>query len=196
MSKSIEKVVAITGLPGLFILESSKSNGLIVADMDTGKKQFIPIRKHQFSPLQSIAIYTYTDSLAIEEIFKNLISLEAEHNFAELVKADNKALAAFFRLTVPEYDEDRVYPSDMKKVLKWFDFLKQRGYFIPDEVVEEKTKPAAKKKTDKAEKAENSEKVEKPAKTVKSEKSDQVKKAEKIVKKTKTTKEPKVEDKE
>jgi len=137
MENYLENIVSVSGLPGLFLMEASRSNGLIVKNMDSGMKQFVSVRKHQFTPLRSIAIYTYGDSTPIEELFAKMTELKADHNVPEILKGDNKMLADYFRLVLPDYDEDRVYPSDMKKVLKWFDFLDKRDYFNQAAVVAE-----------------------------------------------------------
>ena len=139
MDKNIENIVSVSSLPGLYYLESSRSNGLIIKDMDSGVKQFVSVRKHQFTPLRSIAIYTYGDSTPIEDIFKTMVEIKQDHNIAELLKASNSDLANYFRIVLPEYDEDRVYPSDMKKVLKWFDFLDKRDFFSMNAETNEKS---------------------------------------------------------
>jgi len=129
MENYLENIVAVSGLPGLYLMEGSRSNGLILKNMDTGMKQFVSVRKHQFTPLRSIAIYTYGDSTPIEELFTRITELKPDHDVTEILKSDNRTLASYFRLVLPDYDEDRVYPGDMKKVLKWFDFLDKRDYF-------------------------------------------------------------------
>ena len=139
MDKNIENIVSVSNLPGLYYLESSRSNGLIIKDMDSGVKQFVSVRKHQFTPLRSIAIYTYSDSTPIEDIFKTMVEIKQDHNISELLKASNNDLANYFRIVLPEYDEDRVYPSDMKKVLKWFDFLDKRDFFSMNAETNEKS---------------------------------------------------------
>ncbi|MCO6461550.1 MAG: hypothetical protein J5I59_09110 [Saprospiraceae bacterium] len=115
-------------------MEGNRSNGLILKDMDTGNKQFFSVRKHQFTPLRSIAIYTYEDSTPIDVIFDKMMSLKDEYDIPQILKADNKSIADFFRMVLPDYDEDRVYPSDMKKVLKWFNFLESRNVIVKKEV--------------------------------------------------------------
>lgn len=129
MENYLENIVSVSGLPGLFLMEASRSNGLIVKNMDSGVKQFVSVRKHQFTPLRSIAIYTYSDSTPIEELFAKMTELKSDNDVQAILKSDNKVLADYFRQVLPDYDEDRVYPSDMKKVLKWFAFLDQRNYF-------------------------------------------------------------------
>ena len=139
MDNNIENIVSVSGLPGLYILESSRSNGLIIKDIDNGNKQFVSVRKHQFTPLRSIAIYTYTDSTPIEEIFKKMTEVKSDHNLAAYLKGSNADLANYFRIILPEYDEDRVYPGDMKKVLKWYDFLDKRNFFVADDKAKDKS---------------------------------------------------------
>lgn len=127
MANYLDNIVAVSGLPGLFYMDGSRSNGLILKDIDSGVKQFVSARKHQFTPLRSIAIYTYSDSTPIEEVFEAIVHLKGEMNIPEILKSDNKTLASNFRKILPDYDEDRVYPSDMKKVFKWFEFLDARS---------------------------------------------------------------------
>ena len=66
MSK--KELIAISGVPGLYKMVGNRSNGLIVEDLDTGKRKFVSMRKHQFSPLETIAIFTYTDSIPLIEV--------------------------------------------------------------------------------------------------------------------------------
>ncbi|HQU95256.1 MAG TPA: DUF5606 domain-containing protein [Saprospiraceae bacterium] len=130
MENYLDNIVAVSGVPGLMFMETNRSNGLILKDMDSGKKQFYSVRKHQFTPLRSIAIYTYDDSTPIDVIFEKLNSLKTDNNISDILKSDNRTIANFFRNVLPDYDEDRVYPSDMKKVLKWFDFLDKRNVIV------------------------------------------------------------------
>ena len=67
MANYLDNIVAVSGLPRLYYMDGSRSNGLILKDMDNGTRQFVSARKHQFTPLRSIAIYTYSDSTPIED---------------------------------------------------------------------------------------------------------------------------------
>ena len=122
--KDIDKIVSVSGLPGLYLLESSRNNGLVISNLETGEKQFVSIRKHQFSPLKSLAIYTYMDSTPIEEIFNSLKTIDSEFPVSEIIQQNDQAIKNYFRKVLPEYDEDRVSAKDMKKVLKWYEYLK------------------------------------------------------------------------
>ncbi|HMY83805.1 MAG TPA: DUF5606 domain-containing protein [Saprospiraceae bacterium] len=135
MANYLDNIVAVSGLPRLYYMDGSRSNGLILKDMDNGTRQFVSARKHQFTPLRSIAIYTYSDSTPIEEVFKAISLLKGELKISEILKSDNKTLAVNFRKILPDYDEDRVYPGDMKKVFKWFEFLDARNIITADSEV-------------------------------------------------------------
>lgn len=125
MSKTLENLLAISGMPGLYRMKTNRSNGLIVEDLDEGKSQFVSMRKHQFTPLESVAIFTFTDSVELEKVFKTMADKEAELPPVD-VKSSNGDLFGYFGEIVPEYDTDRVYPNDIRKVIKWYSFLKDR----------------------------------------------------------------------
>ena len=76
---NLEKYIAVSGLPGIFELVTTRSNGLVVADMDSGKTRFCTMRKHQFTPLGSVAIYTYGDAVEIANIFSTMHAQQSEN---------------------------------------------------------------------------------------------------------------------
>ena len=69
----LENILSVTGMPGLYRLITTRSNGIVIEDLDTGKKSFVSMRKHQFTPVESIGIYTYTD---VEDIVEGMASLK------------------------------------------------------------------------------------------------------------------------
>lgn len=139
---NLEKLVAVSGLSGLFRMAANRNNGLIIEDLDSGKKKFVPSRKHQFTPLESIAIYTDTDSKAIGSVFQSMLD-QYEDNPPVAISADVGDIKEYFTDILPDYDRDRVHLSDMKKVIKWFNFLyerdllKEKEVIVEDAVVEE-----------------------------------------------------------
>lgn len=157
------KVIAVTGLPGLFELLSSKSDGAIVRALGDKATSFVSSRIHNFSHLESIEVYTVRDNVNLVEILKAM-----ETSTEKLPdEKDNAALKAYFSKVYPDLDFDRVYSSDLKKMVKWFSVLKANNIEIklseveeeaPEEevaeVVAEEATPAPKKKAAKAEKAE------------------------------------------
>ena len=122
---NLKNILAVSGLPGLFKLASSRPNGLVVSDIDSGKTRFCSVRKHQFTPLETVAIYTHEDTTPLTEIFE-IMKTQMESNPVISAKAPSDEMMDYFLSILPNYDEDRVYPSDVKKVIKWFNFLKDR----------------------------------------------------------------------
>ena len=145
------KLVAVTGLPGLFELISSRGDGAVVRSLDENKTQFISSRVHNFSHLESIEVYTQRDNVNLVDVFKIM-----EKDGGSLPDAkDNDAVKKYFEKVYPEMDFERVYSSDMKKMVKWFESLKKHNVEIKlselpeeaEETVEEvKEEPVAEEK--------------------------------------------------
>ncbi len=112
--------MAVSGLSGLFEMVTSKNDGAIAKSLETGATQFVSSRVHQFSHLESIEVYTTHDNVFLAEVFlamgKSKEALPSEK--------DPKAVTAYFKKVFPKMDFERVYPSDMKKMVKWFSQLK------------------------------------------------------------------------
>ena len=112
----------------------NRKNGLLVQDLDKGTSRFCSVRKHQFTPLETCSIYTDQDTTALKDIFVTMESIPPID-----IKSKSEDLHAYFRKVLPEYDEDRVYISDIKKVIKWYTFLKERNLLVAEEPKEEVT---------------------------------------------------------
>lgn len=132
----IKNIVAISGLPGLFKIISTKSNGLLVADPDTGRSRFCSVRQHQFTPMETVAIYTDSDTIEIAKVFQNMLDKQPELP-VPAPTASHPELQKYFAVIIPDYDRDRVFHSDMKKVIKWFNYLNERGYLTAEPEPEE-----------------------------------------------------------
>ena len=116
------KIVSVTGLGGLYELLSSKSDGAVVRSLEDNSTKFVSTRLHNFSHLESIEIFTVKENTNLSELF------EAMQNSAEKIpetKADNKVLKAYFEKVYPDLDFERVYASDMKKMIKWLHILEK-----------------------------------------------------------------------
>ena len=137
---NLTNLIAVSGLPGLFRLVTTRNNGLVVADLEKGKSQFCSVRKHQFTPLESISIYTTDDreSVELSEIFTTMRAQLAD-NPPVASKATSADLRTYFESILPNHDTDKVYISDIKKIIKWFNFLLERDLFVEkvEEVEEE-----------------------------------------------------------
>lgn len=127
----LSKILSVSGLPGLFKMIGNRSNGLIVEDLDTGKGRFCSARKHQFTPLESIAIFTIEDTVSLKEVFEKLKKKDPAQ--IPVSKESDADVKAYFKELLPEYDEDRVYVKDMKKILKWFVFLNEKSLLNSEE---------------------------------------------------------------
>jgi len=120
------KLVAVSGLSGLFELISSKNDGAIVRSLNDKTTKFASSRIHQFSHLESIEIYTIRENVNLAEVFK---VMKADATPLPDVK-DDKAIRAYFQKVYADMDFDRVYISDMKKIVKWFDLLQKNDIEI------------------------------------------------------------------
>ena len=114
------QLVAVSGLPGLFELVSSKADGGIVRSLEDSSTRFVSARVHQFSHLESIEVYTIRENVNLVEVFKAMekasIALPAEKDAA--------AVKNYFKQVFPDMDFERVYDSDRRKMVKWFTQLK------------------------------------------------------------------------
>jgi hypothetical protein len=113
------RIVAVTGLPGLYELVSSKTDGALVRSLDDKSTKFISSRIHNLSHLESIEIYTVRDNVNLVEVFQAMQQSKAKLPDVK----DNKALKAYFEKVYPDMDLERVYTSDMKKMVKWYEVL-------------------------------------------------------------------------
>lgn len=180
------KIIAITGLPGLFELMSSKSDGAIVRSLDDKSSRFVSSRVHNFSHLESIEVFTTGENVNLSEVFQAMEKSDAKIPDGK----DAKEIKAYFEKVYGDLDFDRVYNSDMKKMVKWYNSLKENEVEIKlrnyeeDEPVEEqaveekkaekteeeKPKKTASKKKETAEAAPAEESEEKPKKAAKKKK--------------------------
>ncbi len=126
----LKDFVAVSGLPGLYKMVTSRTNGLVVEDIDTGKTKFVSVRKHQFTPLETVAIYTDVDACEMKEVFKKIRTSDVT---IPPLSSTPKELFKYFAQILPDYDRDQVMISDVKKVLKWYKFLNERNLLDSDE---------------------------------------------------------------
>jgi hypothetical protein len=161
------KIVAVTGLPGLFELVSSKSDGAIVRSLEDKSTKFVSSRVHNFSHLESIEVYTVRDNVNLVDIF-TAMDTSGEKLPDE---KDNAAVKKYFEKVYTDLDFDRVYSSDMKKMVKWFGVLKSNNVEIklreaaPEEELVEEAAPVVEAKAPaKEEKAKTAAKETKEAK--------------------------------
>ena len=120
------KLVAVTGLPGLFELINSKTDGAIVRSLDDNSTKFVSSRIHNFSHLESIEIYTVRDNVNLVDVLNAMAA--ADGTLPD--EKDAAAIKKYFEKVYPDMDFDRVYASDMKKMVKWYAVLKKNNVEI------------------------------------------------------------------
>ena len=125
---TLEDLIAVSGMSGLYKVAASRNNGLIIEDIDTGKSKFVSMRKHQFTPLGTVAIYTELDAVELKLVFDKMAELEPDMP-PPATNLPSNQLFEYFANVLPEYDRDRVMASDVKKVIKWYQFLKSRSLY-------------------------------------------------------------------
>ncbi len=122
---TLDKILAISGKPGLYELKAQTRGGFLAESILDGKRLSVNVR-HNVSVLSEIAIYTFSEEVPLREVFEK-IKLK-ENGEATISHKESKAnLEAFFSEILPEYDEERVYPSDIKKVIQWYNLLQSKG---------------------------------------------------------------------
>ncbi|MGG9964275.1 DUF5606 family protein [Ferruginibacter sp. SUN106] len=113
------KLASVTGMSGLFELLSSKADGAVVRSLEDNTTKFVSSRIHNFSHLESIEVFTVKDNVNLSEVF-----LAMKASTEKLPDAnDAKAVKAYFGKVFPDMDFSRVYASDTKKMVKWFEVL-------------------------------------------------------------------------
>ena len=127
------KIIAITGMPGLYEMMNSKGDGAIVRSLDDQSTKFVSGRVHQFTHLESIEVYTQRENVNLVDVLNAM----KDSNEKLPDEKDGKALEAYFKKVYPELDFDRVYASDMRKMVKWFNALSKNKVEIKLTEVEE-----------------------------------------------------------
>lgn len=152
---NLEKILSISGKPGLYVLKVQTRTGFVAESLLDGKKVTVSL-KSNVSLLSEISIYTYEGEKPLSEIMQNIANKESKGQTISH-KEDNATLLSYFREVLSDYDEERVYASDVKKIVNWYNMLQERGLLVEDapavveetpvaeEVVAEKVKTPAKK---------------------------------------------------
>lgn len=116
------KIVAVTGMPGLFELVTSKNDGALVRSLQDGSTRFASTRTHNFSHLESIEVYTTEGNVNLAEVFQAMkASVESVPD-----EKDGSGIRSYFEKVFPKMDFERVYQSDMKKMVRWHGILTEK----------------------------------------------------------------------
>ena len=122
---NLEKILSISGKPGLYALKIQTRTGFVAESLLDGKKITVGLRSN-VSLLSEISMYTNTAEKPLAEVMRN-IAVKEDNGPAISHKEDNDTLIAYFKEILPDYDEDRVYASDIKKVINWYNMLQAKG---------------------------------------------------------------------
>ena len=118
---TLEKLIVVSGKPGIFKISNQTKAGLLVEDIIENKK--FPINNIQnVSSLNDIAIYTYEEEVPLRNVFKSIFDKEDGKKTINHKESKN-VLTNFFGEILPDYDVDRVYPSNIKKIIQWYNLL-------------------------------------------------------------------------
>lgn len=138
---SLDKVISISGKPGLFKLITQTRGGFVAESLLDNKR--ISVSGHNnVSVLSEIAIYTLTEEVPLKRVFENIKNKENGGLTAVKPKESKDKLEEYFFDVLPDYDEDRVYPSDIKKVIQWYNLLHKHDMLdeLTDEEVNDEVK--------------------------------------------------------
>jgi hypothetical protein len=122
---TLEKIISVGGKPGLYEVLTQTRTGVLAASLIDGKRITVSAREN-VSLLSEIAIYTLTEEMPLGEVFQKIFD-HLSGASALSHKSSKDELEAFFFDVLPEYDEDRVYASDIKKVVQWYNLLIGKG---------------------------------------------------------------------
>ena len=119
------KIISVSGKPGLFQVISQSKNA-VIAESLVEKKRLAINTTQNVSLLENIAIYTYEEDMPLLDVFTSIFK-KTEGKEALSNKESSKKLTAFFTEVIPNYDDERVYASNIKKVIQWYNILTKAG---------------------------------------------------------------------
>ncbi|WP_027376503.1 DUF5606 family protein [Kaistella palustris] len=158
----LEKIISISGKPGLYKLISQLKNGFIIEDVLTKKKMSIG-NSSQVSLLDNIAMFTFDREVPLFEVFEN-VAKNSDYKETISHKSTDAELREFMAASLSDYDHDRVYVSDIKKLAQWYNILHKAGYITPESFVKTETE-AGEEKTELTDKIETKKAAPKTEKT-------------------------------
>ncbi|MFW5706411.1 MAG: DUF5606 domain-containing protein [Bacteroidota bacterium] len=118
----LSKVMAISGKSGLYKIISQSKASIIVESLTDGKKMPV-FATHRSSVLEDISMFTYTEDVPLKKVLWNMYQKEDGKEASVDTKADANELKQYFEEVLPDFDQERVYPSDIKKVISWYNQL-------------------------------------------------------------------------
>jgi len=139
---NLSEILAISGRPGLYKMVAQNKSGLIVESMEDDKR-FPVYSTHQISALEEISIYTYEEDVPLKEVFEKMFNV-LDGKLAMSPKSSKNDLMAFFETVLPDYNQEQVYPSDVKKLVQWYNLFHKYGMLTFDDKEEDSAEAEAK----------------------------------------------------
>ena len=139
----LNKILSIAGKPGLYRLVAQSKNGLIIESLLDGKRMNA-FMNEKISSLEEISLFSHSEDVALKDVLRNMYNLTKGQKAIDN-KADDAKIKELFGQVVPDYDQERVYVSHMRKVIGWYNLLLEKGIidFTEEEVTENKPEEIA-----------------------------------------------------
>lgn len=131
----LSKIISISGKPGLFRIVGQMKNGVVVESLLDGRRA-PAYATQQISSLDDISIYSTDEDVPLKDVL-GMLKEKAGGEAITVKTSDGKAVKAYFKEAFPDFDEERVYTSDIKKVMKWYNLLHEQGMLESAEESEE-----------------------------------------------------------
>lgn len=127
---NLEKYLVVAGIPGVHKLVASRANGVVIEDRKEKRTRFVPARQQQITPIATVGIYTDTEegTVSLTDVFQKMLD-QYEENPPVSLDSNSAAFRDYFSKILPEHDHDRVHINDIKKCIKWFNFMRENGIF-------------------------------------------------------------------
>lgn len=122
----LTKIVSISGKPGLYLISGQGKNSVVVESLIDGKR-FPAFAQDRMSSLEEISIFTTSEDKPLKDVFKSIKEAIGEQLDFEVKKLSNDELKEKFATVLPDFDEEAVYPSDIKKVFNWYQLLMEKN---------------------------------------------------------------------
>lgn len=146
MGVKLKDILAISGQPGLYKFVKQGRNGIIVESLDT-KKRMNAHATEKISSLEDITIFTEEEDAKLSDVMESIFEKENKGESINHKKTPNEELKKYFEEVLPEYDKDRVYVSDIKKIINWYNILQRLDMIEIVEDTEEESKDEDKEAT-------------------------------------------------
>lgn len=127
----LKGILTISGQPGLYKVVSENKNNVIVESLETGKKS-PAFSSAKMSSLEDISVYTLQDDVPLKDVFKKIFEKEGGKSSMSH-KSSAAELKGYFEEVLPNYDQEQVYVSDIKKILMWYNLLSEKGLLVFEE---------------------------------------------------------------